>query len=487
MPEAESKEELQSAVTEAEPKEELQRAVTEAESKEEVKRTVTIVESKEELQRAVTEVELKAELQRAVKEIISSIDINAAAIDRAERALRSLRSLIEKKRRSSVAEQSASSAPDEFRCYLSKKIMKHPVLIANGQTYEKAFIQEWFKSGKKTCPRTQQELSHTNLIPNLLVQEMISDWCKSNGIHLQDKVEQQGMTEADRNNLRSLLQRISSGLSSQRDAAKELRMLTRSMHPFRALFGESENLIPQLLSPLCETIIQEELQEDIITTLFNISLHDDNKKLIAETPKVIPLLIEALGSGTIATRSNAAATIFNLSALDSNKTLIGKAGALKSLICLLENGYPLAIQDAASAIFRLCTLQENNMMAVRDGAVGVVMEKIVNKVIVGELLSVLALLSTSQKAVYEMIELGAVSLLLGLIRETPSAVNKENCVVVLYAIFFSDRSKWEEMREAESRHGTLSQLAESGTKRAKRKASGILDQLNKPSNTTHTA
>ncbi|CAH9138715.1 unnamed protein product, partial [Cuscuta epithymum] len=275
----EPKEELQSAVTKSEPKEELQKAVTEAEPKEESQRTVTIVESKEELQRSVKEAELKAELQRAVKEIISSIDINVEAIDRAERALRSLRTLIEKKRLSSVV----SSAPDEFRCYLSKKIMKHPVLIANGQTYERSFIQEWFKSEKKTCPRTQQELSHTDLIPNLLVQEMISDWCKSNSIHLQDKVELQGMTEADRNNLHSLLQRISSGLSAQRDAAKELRMLTRSMHPFRALFGESENLIPQLISPLCEPIIQEELQEDIITTLFNISLHDDNKKLIAET------------------------------------------------------------------------------------------------------------------------------------------------------------------------------------------------------------
>ncbi|KAM0005962.1 putative armadillo-like helical protein [Helianthus debilis subsp. tardiflorus] len=97
------------------------------------------------------------------------------------------------------------------------------------------------------------------------------------------------------------------------------------------------------------------------------------------------------------------------------------------------------------------------------------------------------MLSSNQKAVEEMCDLGAVSCLFSVIRETTCARNKENCIAILYAICFSDRTKWKEMREEESRYETLSQLAENGNSRAKRKASGILDRINRPFNRTHTA
>ncbi|VFQ69722.1 unnamed protein product [Cuscuta campestris] len=440
---------------------------------------------------ALTEAELKKELQRAARVIISEDEVNVGAIDEALQALCSLRHLKTKHHRSSFAEPKAPSLPDEFRCPLSNELMKDPVIVASGQTYERSFIQKWLKSGNRTCPRTQQVLSHTILTPNLLVQDMISRWCNINGIHLPDHVDQEGLTEADRNHFNSLLERMSSSLPDKKEAARELRMLTKRVPSFRALFGQYENSIAQLISPLCESEslddVQVELHEDIVTTLLNISIHDDNKKLVAETPMVIPLLMQTLQLGTIEARSNAAAALFTLSALDSNKTLIGKSGALKHLISLLEEGHPLAMKDAASAIFSLCILHENKIRAVRDGAVSVLLEKIVNRVNIDELLAILAMLSTNQKAVVEMGELDAVPLLLGLMRETPCARNKENCVAVLYTICFSDRTKWKEMREEENKYGIISQLAENGTSRARRKASSILDRLNRAFNITHSA
>lgn len=368
------------------------------------------------------------------------------------------------------------------------------VVITNLQTYDRSFIQKWLKSGNRTCPRTQQVLSHTILTPNQLIRDMISQWCKINGIQLPDPVhnlDEEGLTEADRNHFLSLLEKMSLTLSEQKDAARELRLLTKSVPSFRALFGESENAIAQLLYPLSKcksgSEVQPELQEDIITTLLNLSIHDNNKKHVAETPMVIPLLMDALRSGTVGTRGNAAATLFTLSALDSNKALIGKSGALKPLISLLEEGHPLAMKDAASAIFNLCFLHENKVRAVRDGAVSVILEKITNKVHVDELLAILAMLSSNQKAVEEMGELGAVPCLLNLIKETSCARNKENCIAVLYTICFSDRTKCKEIREEENKYRTISQLAQTGTSRAKRKASSILDRLNRSFNITHTA
>lgn len=323
---------------------------------------------------------------------------------------------------------------------------------------------------------------------------MISQWCKTRGIELSDPahyIDENVITAADRDHFLSLLERMSASLSEQKEAAKELRMLTKKMPSFRALFGESVDAIPQLLSPLSEGKSQRdgqpELQEDLITTLLNLSIHDNNKKLVAETPMVIPLLMEALRTGTIETRSNAAAALFTLSALDSNKALIGKSGALKPLIDLLEEGHPLAVKDVASAIFTLCILHENKARAVCDGAVKVILKKIMNRIYVDELLTILAMLASHQKAVDEMGELGAVPCLLTIIRESTCGRNKENCIAILHTICFSDRTKLKEMREEENTHRTISDLANNGTSRAKRKASGILERLNRGINLTHTA
>ncbi|KAL3828938.1 hypothetical protein ACJIZ3_017740 [Penstemon smallii] len=446
-------------------------------------------------------IELKKELQRLVKAIVEEDDVN---LDSMEQMLFALKEL--KLKKNSVSNLNVNCVNnisnqemvlEEFKCPLSKELMRDPVIIATGQTYDRPFIQRWLKAGNRTCPQTQQVLSHTNLTPNHLIRKLISQWCKNHGVKSPNSVQytnEEGLTEADRGHFLSLLNKISSSLSEQKEAAKELRLLTKRMPSFRALFGESLDAIPQLLSPLsqtkCETETEEvhlDLQEDLITTLLNISIHDNNKKLVAETPTVIPLLIHALKSGTIETRSNSAATLFTLSALDSNKEIIGKSGALKPLIELLDEGHPLAMKDVASAIFNLCILHENKARAVRDGGVQVILKKIVSRVHVDELLSILAMLSTNQRAVEEMGELGAVPCLLSIIRETSCARNKENCIAILHIICFSDRSKWKAMREEESTYRTISQLAQNGTSRAKRKASGILDRLNRAVNLTHTA
>ncbi|KAL7263988.1 hypothetical protein ACSBR1_002025 [Camellia fascicularis] len=445
--------------------------------------------------------ELKKELQRLVNVIVNldeddddDYHFNVNTIDRATQTLCALKEL-KSKRPVSLKLHDSLACPHQFLCPLSKELMRDPVVVATGQTYDRPFIQRWLKGGNRTCPQTQQVLSHTLLTPNLLVREMISQWCKSHGIQLPDSVQysnEDGLTEVDRDHFLSLLEKMSSTLSDQKEAARELRLLTKRMPSFRALFGESLDSIPQLLNPLSQGRSQSEeihldLQEDLITTLLNLSIHDNNKKFVAETPMAIPLLMDALRCGTIETRSNAAAALFTLSALDSNKALIGKSGALKPLIDLLEEGHPLAMKDVASAIFNLCIIHENKVRAVRDGAVRVIVKKIMNCVRVDELLAILSMLSSNPKAVEEMGDLGAVPCLFSIIRESACGRNKENCIAILHSICFSDRTKWKEMREEENTYKTISQLAQNGTSRAKRKASGILGRLNRAVNLTHTA
>ncbi|KDP45270.1 hypothetical protein JCGZ_15135 [Jatropha curcas] len=439
--------------------------------------------------------ELKKELRKLVRTIVDDEDYPIEIIDQAKETLSALKELkIKKRSLSPKLREILLRPPEEFKCPLSKELMKDPVILATGETYDRPFIQKWLKGGNRTCPLTQQVLSHTYLTPNHLIRQMISQWCRSQGLELQDPVHyvnEEGITEADRDHFLSLLEKMSLTIPEQKEAAKELRLLTKRMPSFRALFGESLDAIPQLLNPLSTSKstseIHPDLQEDLITTLLNLSIHDNNKKLVAETPVVIPLLMEALRSGTIETRTNAAAALFTLSALDSNKALIGKSGALKPLIDLLDEGNPLAMKDAASAIFTLCFIHENKARAVRDGAVKVIVKKIMSGVLVDELLAILAILSSHQRAVEDMGELETVPCLLRIIRESTCERSKENCIAILHTICLYDRTNWKAVREEECAHETISKLARDGTSRAMRKATGILERLNRAINLTHTA
>uniref|UniRef100_A0A5B7B4N1 RING-type E3 ubiquitin transferase n=1 Tax=Davidia involucrata TaxID=16924 RepID=A0A5B7B4N1_DAVIN len=76
------------------------------------------------------------------------------------------------------------SIPLYFRCPLSLELMLDPVIVASGQTYERASIQKWLDHGLTICPKTRQTLSHTNLIPNYTVKALIANWCEENNIKL---------------------------------------------------------------------------------------------------------------------------------------------------------------------------------------------------------------------------------------------------------------------------------------------------------------
>ncbi|KAH0450930.1 hypothetical protein IEQ34_021622 [Dendrobium chrysotoxum] len=392
---------------------------------------------------------------------------------------------------SPVSTPASVSVPKHFFCPLSSAIMRDPVVLVTGETYDRAYVQEWLSSGNRTCPQTQQVLSNTILTPNHLVRNMISQWCADHGVDLRppENPDNEGLiTFSERRAFSTLLTDLSSPSAIDRkQAIKSLRQLTKRSRSFRALVGEDPTAISQLLSILSAADDDLELREDAVTALLNLSIHDANKKCIGESNGV-SLLIQSMNSGgTMNTQGNAAAALFTLSALDSNKVKIGELGAMSPLIDLFETGSPAAKKDAASAIFNLCMLNENKVRAVKAGAVDACLAEIASSssTIMDESLALLALLSGYQEAAEEVADGGGVPLLLKILREGGSAKNVENAVVVLYAVCSGVRRKLMEVGEEETMNGTISKLASGGTSRAMRKAAGILEKLKRVMHSTH--
>jgi hypothetical protein len=77
--------------------------------------------------------------------------------------------------------------PDDFICPITLELMVDPVVAADGHTYDRGPIQEWFDRGSSTSPKTGAELTATELYPNYTVRGQIHTWqdaqrCRPDGL-----------------------------------------------------------------------------------------------------------------------------------------------------------------------------------------------------------------------------------------------------------------------------------------------------------------
>ncbi|KAK4751962.1 hypothetical protein SAY87_020760 [Trapa incisa] len=71
------------------------------------------------------------------------------------------------------------TVPSMFRCPISLDVMKSPVSLSTGVTYDRSSIQQWLDSGHDTCPATNQPLLSKDYVPNLTLHRLINTWTHS--------------------------------------------------------------------------------------------------------------------------------------------------------------------------------------------------------------------------------------------------------------------------------------------------------------------
>eukprot|EP01025_Chloroclados_australasicus_P067502 TRINITY_DN933_c0_g1_i6.p1 TRINITY_DN933_c0_g1~~TRINITY_DN933_c0_g1_i6.p1 ORF type:complete len:703 (-),score=41.83 TRINITY_DN933_c0_g1_i6:914-2719(-) len=72
-------------------------------------------------------------------------------------------------------------APQSFFCPICMHLMRDPVMLATGQTYERSAIETWLARGRGTCPVTGQMLERPIMVtPNYALRQLIEDWVSQN-------------------------------------------------------------------------------------------------------------------------------------------------------------------------------------------------------------------------------------------------------------------------------------------------------------------
>ncbi|KAL9267693.1 U-box domain-containing protein, partial [Drosera capensis] len=66
--------------------------------------------------------------------------------------------------------------PSYFLCPILQEIMHHPVIAADGFTYEAEALRGWLVNGRGTSPMTNLRLNHLLLTPNHILRLAIQEW-----------------------------------------------------------------------------------------------------------------------------------------------------------------------------------------------------------------------------------------------------------------------------------------------------------------------
>ncbi|EXC10629.1 U-box domain-containing protein 13 [Morus notabilis] len=376
--------------------------------------------------------------------------------------------------------------PDDFRCPISLELMKDPVIVSTGQTYERSCIEKWLEAGHGTCPKTQQSLSSTVLTPNYVLRSLIAQWCEANGIEPPKRPSSSRPSKttsacspakpAERTKIETLLRKLTSGNpEDQRSAAGEIRLLAKRNADNRVAIAEA-GAIPLLVSLLSTP--DSRTQEHAVTALLNLSICEDNKGSIVSSGAV-PGIVHVLKKGSMEARENAAATLFSLSVVDGNKITIGALGAIPPLVTLLSEGTQRGKKDAATALFNLCIYQGNKGKAVRAGVVPTLMRLLTEPGggMVDETLAILAILASHPEGKAAIGAAEAVPVLVEVIGNG-SPRNRENAAAVLVHLCAGDQQHLVEAQEL-GVMGPLVDLAQNGTDRGKRKAAQLLERMSR--------
>ena len=86
---------------------------------------------------------------------------------------------IAQKRSNPLSVVDSDEHPSHFKCPIKMSTMKEPVVAADGYTYEKSAIEEWF-AHKLTSPLNGESLTSSSLIPNYNLRSQIQEWCDHN-------------------------------------------------------------------------------------------------------------------------------------------------------------------------------------------------------------------------------------------------------------------------------------------------------------------
>ncbi|KAF8044913.1 hypothetical protein N665_6030s0003 [Sinapis alba] len=281
--------------------------------------------------------------------------------------------------------------PYHFRCPISLELMRDPVTVCTGQTYDRTSIESWVSTGNNnnnnttTCPVTRAPLSDFTLIPNHTLRRLIQEWCvanRSNGVERIPTPKQ----PADPTSVRALLSQASAAsgthvsVTSRAAALRRLRGFARDSEKNRVLIA-GNNGKEILIGILFSDESPHELVSESLALLVMFPMKElDQCVAIVSDPNRVGFLTRLLFDSSVETRVNSAALIEMVLTGSKGTVTTNSESILEGVIDILRNpltSHPRrALKIGVKALFALCLEKNTRCIAVSAGAPEILIDRL---------------------------------------------------------------------------------------------------------------
>lgn len=273
--------------------------------------------------------------------------------------------------------------PYHFRCPISLELMRDPVTVSTGQTYDRPSIESWVATGNITCPVTRAPLTDFTFIPNHTLRRLIQEWCVANrsfGIERIPTPKQ----PADPALVRTLLAQassVSAPLPSRLSALRRLRGLARDCDKNRSVIS-SQNARQILVQIVFSNADSSELSNESLALLVMFPFAESECTAVASDPGRVAYLTRLLFHSKIEVRLNSAALIeivvAGTRAPELRAQISNVDEIFEGVIDILRNpiACPRALKVGIKALFALCLVKQTRQKAVSAGAAETLIDRL---------------------------------------------------------------------------------------------------------------
>ena len=272
--------------------------------------------------------------------------------------------------------------PAHFLCPISMQLMRDPVTLSTGITYDRDSIERWLFSCKNnTCPVTKQVLCDTELlIPNHTLRRLIQAWCTLNASQGIERIPTP-KPPVDKAQIVKIL----------KEAKKFPNMQLNCLRRLKSIAFESERNKKCIEAAggvefLASIIVRENGNDDIMITeaaadvLSNLKFSEtDLKNLINNNGEFVESLLQVLKRGNYQSRAYTTMLLKSVyEEADPIHLISVKPGFFSEIVRVLQDHISQQASKAAlKLLVELCPWGRNRIKAVEGGAVVVLIELLI--------------------------------------------------------------------------------------------------------------
>ncbi|KAF3510620.1 hypothetical protein F2Q69_00001733 [Brassica cretica] len=275
--------------------------------------------------------------------------------------------------------------PPFFLCPISLEIMKDPVIVSTGITYDRDSIEKWLFSGKKnSCPVTKQDITDADLTPNHTLRRLIQSWCTLNASYGVERIPTP-RSPIYKSEIEKLIKDSASSHKNQVMCLKRLPQIV-SENPTNKRCLEVAG-VPEFLA----TIISNNgfdssmsLSDEALSLLYHLESSETVLKNLLNNKKggnIVKSLTKIMQRGIYESRAYATLLLKNiLEVADPMQIMTLKPSVFTEVVQILDDRISHKATKAAMHILvTTCPWGRNRHKAVEAGVISVIIELLLDE------------------------------------------------------------------------------------------------------------